>query len=203
MRLLQAPVPSDDQVVLGVSVFLLPLGVVCGFIALLLYRIQHLRTVLTPTRLVLPRYVWGWDVVELRSVAGVGLRFHDPSPPRIKGEGGRVRPMWRLAVWRTDVSRAALPLGVFSGELPPLPSAPDPEDLLVLSQPLAESWPGQVARQIAEQVAATSAPGRQRGRRALLRGGRPGPACREGLLVAGRQHGSAALTVVPSPAARG
>ena len=59
----------------------------------------------------------------------------------------------------TDVSRVALPLGVFSGDLPPLPSAPDPEDLLVLSQPLAESWPGQVARQIAEQVAAASAPG--------------------------------------------
>lgn len=67
--------------------------------------------------------------------------------------------MWRLAVRRTDASRVALPLGVFSGDLPPLPLAPDPGDLLVLSQPFAGSWPGQVARQIAEQVAAASAPG--------------------------------------------
>jgi hypothetical protein len=142
----------------GVSVVVLLLGGLAGAVALLLFRVHHFRIVLTATRLILPRYVWGWDVVELRAVAGVGMRFFDPPPPRVRGEGGRVTPMWRLGVWRTDLSAVSLPLSVRSTDLPPLPPAPDPDDLMALSGPLAESWPGQVAREIADQVTAVSAP---------------------------------------------
>ena len=136
-----------------VSLFLLPLGALFGSLAAVMFRLDRAPTVLTTSRLIRPRLVRGWEVVELRSVAGVGLRYHDPLPPRIRAEGGGRAPCtWRLAVWRTDVSRMPLPLAVFARDLPSLPPTPDAEDLLVLSQPLADSWPGQVARQIVDQI---------------------------------------------------
>jgi hypothetical protein len=194
MRLFQAPVPAEDEVVLdfgssitgfawllpvaltvltlggGIAGFaagrpftalwILAVGGVLGVVTLGLLRFQHLRAVLTTTRLACPRLLWGWDVLDLRSVAGVGLRFVEPLPPRVRSQSvAPARPSWQLSVWRADHYRVGIPLAVPASDLPPLPRAPDPEDLLPLAPVLAASWPGQVARMIADQVAVASAPG--------------------------------------------